>query len=103
MSSVVVGAAHVERVGTFEPEHDSVLVVDAHGVLAFQIAGERVQSISRRHPQVVELPHGIDLIQFAADDRPQGFRDPTGGLRIDAVPDIPGHVVGQRPNHRLAL
>lgn len=50
MFSVVVGAAHVKRVGTFEPEHDSILVVDAHGVLAFQITAERVQSISRRHP-----------------------------------------------------
>ena len=103
MSSVVVGAAHVKRVRTFEPEHDSILVVDAHGVLALQIAGERVQSISRRHPQVVELRHGIDLIQLAADDRPQVLRDQAGRLRMDAVPDIPGRVVGQRPNHRLAL
>ena len=103
MSSVIVGAAHAERVGTFEPEHDSILVVDAHGVLSFQIASERVQSISRRHPQVVELPHGIYLIQFASDDRPQVLRDPAGGLRIDAVPDIPGRTVGQCPNHRLAL
>ena len=99
MSSMVVGAAHLKRVGTFEPEHDSILVVDAHGVLALQIAGERVQSISRRHPQVVELRHGIDLIELPANNRPQILRDPAGRLRIDAVPDIPGRVVGQRPNH----
>ena len=70
MSSVVVGAAHVERVGTFEPEHDSILVVDAYGVLPCQISDERVQSISRRHPQIVELRHGIDLVQLATHDRP---------------------------------
>lgn len=102
MSSVIVGAAHAERVGTFEPEHDSILVVDAHGVLSFQIASERVQSIARRHPQIVELRHGIDLVQLATDDRPQALRDPAGRLRIDAVPDIPGHVVSQRSDHRLA-
>jgi hypothetical protein len=89
-SSVIVGAAHVKCVGSVEPEHDSILIVDAHGVLPFQIAGERVQSISGRHPQVVELRHGIDLIEFAADDRPQVLRDPAGRLRIDPVPDVPG-------------
>ena len=103
MSSVVVGAADVEGIGTFESEHDSVLVVDAHGVLALQIAGERVQSVARRHPQIVERGHGIDLIQLAADNRPQVLRDSAGRFRIDAVPDIPGRVVGQRPNHYLAL
>ncbi len=99
MSSVVVGAAHVERVGTFEPEHDSVLVVDAHGMPSFEIPGERVQSIAWRHPQVTELRHSIDLIELAADDRPHVLRDSSGSLRIDAVPDVPGRVVGQRPNH----
>lgn len=103
MSSVVIGAAHVERVGAFEPEHDSILVVDAHGVLACQVAGERVQSVSGRHPQVIDPRHRVDLIQRAADERPQILGDTTGGFRVDAVPDVPCRVVGQRPNHRVAL
>ncbi len=77
-SSVVVRAAHVEDVGTFEPEHDPILVVHAHGVVPIEVPAERVQSISRRHPQVVELRHGIDLVQLATDDRPQVLRDPAG-------------------------
>ncbi len=103
MSSVVVGAAHVERVGALEPENDPILVVHTHGVLPFQVPGKRVQPIPGRYLQVVELRDGIDLVQFAANDRPQVPGDPAGGLRIDAVPDVPGRVVGQRPNHRLAL
>ena len=86
MSSVLVGAAHVQRVGTLESEHDSILVVDTHGVLAFQIAGERVQSISRRHPQVVELRHGIAAVGGPARPHSSSARAGEDATRPDGQP-----------------
>jgi len=67
-SSVIVRAAHVERIGTNEPEHDSILVVHPYRVKASKVSGKCVQAVPGRHPQIVERRHGIDLIQFSSDD-----------------------------------
>ena len=91
---MVVGALHVECIAAFEAKYDPILIVDPHGVEPSQVGAERVQSVPGRHFQVVEPRHRVDLIQLAADDRPQILRDPAGGFRVDAVPDVPGRVVG---------
>jgi hypothetical protein len=44
-TSVGVGAPHVERVRTVEPEDDSILIVHPHGVKAAPITCERVQTM----------------------------------------------------------
>jgi hypothetical protein len=43
-SSVRVGAPHLERVGAYEAEHDSVLIVHPHPV---QVSSERAHSCLR--------------------------------------------------------
>lgn len=100
---MIIGALHVERVTAFEPEHDPILVVHAHGMETSKIAAERVQPISGRYPQVIEPRYGVNLIQFAADDRPELLRDAPCRLAVDAVPDVPGRFIGERPDHRIAL
>jgi hypothetical protein len=98
-SSVVVGAAHVESVFSLEPEDDPTLLVYANRVKTGKIIYQPVQPIPRWDPQVVEFGHRIDLIQLALNDRPDRSRNPSGGFAIDAVPDVPGRVISERPDH----
>ena len=100
---MIIGAPHLERVGAFEPEHDSVLIVHPHRVPAPEVTRERVQPIPGRHLQVVEPSHRVDLVQFPSHDGPEHARDAPSGLAVDAVPDIARRVIGQRPDHQLAL
>jgi hypothetical protein len=62
---------HVECVSAFEPEYDAILVVHAHRIEASTITREPVQPIPRRHVQVTEPYHRVDLIQFPANDGPR--------------------------------
>ena len=102
-TSVVVSAAHVECVRAVESEDDSILIVHANRVPASSIARERVQTIPRWHFEVFEPGHGVDLVQPPPNDWPQLTWDASGGLRVDAVPDVPRRVVGQCANHTIAL
>jgi hypothetical protein len=96
---VVVGAAHVEGVFSLEPEDDPILLVHPNRLKTGKIVYQRVQPISRRDPPIVEFGHRVDLIQLALNDRPDRSRNPSGGLAVDPVPDIPGRVVSERPDH----
>jgi hypothetical protein len=100
---VVVGALHVERISAFEPKHDPILVVDSHGVEPSQIGAGRVQSVAGRHFQIIELRHRVDLIEFATHVWPELPGNPPSRLAVDAVPDVPGRFIGERPDHRIAL
>ena len=57
----------------------------------------------RGHLQVVEPDDGVDLVQLPPDDWPEIARDAPGGLRVEAVPNVLRGVIGQRPDHALAL
>jgi hypothetical protein len=85
-SSVIVGAAHVERVRAFESEDDPILIADAHGVKTAQTAGKPVQSIAGRHLQIVEASHGVYLIQLPTHAGPEIARNAPSRLAVDAVP-----------------
>ena len=61
--------------------------------------GQFVEPVPRRHAQAVERGHRVDLIQLSLDDRPDGSGNPPGGFAVDAVPDVRGRIVGQRPDH----
>jgi hypothetical protein len=100
---VIVGAPHVERVSAFEAEHDSILIVHAHRVESSQIPAERVQLVPGRYFQILELRHCVDLIEFATHVWPELAWDPPRRLAVDAVPDVPGRHIGERPDHKVAL
>jgi hypothetical protein len=97
-----VGAANINGVRPFKPEGDSVLVVDPDGMPTAKVTRQRVQPIPWRHLQVIEPGHRIDLIQLTTHDRPQFARDTTGCLAVDAIPDVAGRIVRQRPDHSVA-
>ena len=80
---MVIGTPHVVRVRSLKPKDDPVLVVDANRVEACEVAHERVQSVARRHLQVIELRDRINLVQLPLDDRPQVPRDAPGSLVVD--------------------
>ena len=100
---MVVGALHVERVSVFEAKHDPILVVDAQRVEPSQISAEGVQSVTGRHLQIVKPSHRVDLIEFATHVCPELARNPSSRLAVDAVPDVPGRFIRERPDHRIAL
>ena len=99
---MVVGAQHVERISAFEAKHDPILVVDSHRVEPSQISAERVQSVPGRHFQIVKPRHRVDLIEFATHVWPAFARNPPRRLTVDAVPDVPGRFIGERPDHKIA-
>ena len=100
---MVVRAQHVERISAFEAKHDPKLVVDSHRVEPSQISTERVQSVPGRHFQFVKPRHRVDLIEFPTHVWPELARNPPRRLTVDAVPDVAGRFIGERPDHTMAL
>jgi hypothetical protein len=100
---VVVDALQVERISAFEAKHDPILIVDSHRVEPSPISAEGVQPVTGRHLQIVKPGHRVDLIEFATHVCPQLARNPSSRLTVDAVPDVPGRFIGERPDHRIAL
>jgi hypothetical protein len=102
-SLVVVGALHVERVRAFKAKYDSILIVDSYRVEPSQISAEGVQSVPGPHLQIVKPRHRVYLIELATDGRPELTWDPSSRFAVEAVPDIQGRFIGERPDHRIAL
>lgn len=100
---MVVGAPHVERIAALKAKYDPILIVGPHCVEPSQIGSERVQSVPGWHFQVVKPRHGVDLIELATHVWPELARNPSGRLTVDAVPNVPGRLIGERPDHRIAL
>ena len=94
VASVIVGAPNIERVSALEPEYDPVLIVDAHRMAASEIAGQRMQTVPRGHPQVVETRHRINLVQLAPHNRPKLPRNASSRLAIHAIPDVTRCAIG---------
>ena len=65
VASMTISAPYVERVTAFETEHDSILIVHAHGVQPSHATAERVQPVAGRNFQILEARDGVDLIEFA--------------------------------------
>jgi hypothetical protein len=61
---MVVKDFHVKRVPVPPHETYAVLIVDPPAVLSGAIPAQRLQLITRRHPQVVERNGGIENRQF---------------------------------------
>lgn len=100
---MIVGTPHVERVCAFEAKHDPMLIVDSYRVEPSQISAERVQSVPGRHFQIAKPRHRVYLIELTTHVRPELAWDPSSRFAVEAVPDIPGRFIGERPDHRIAL
>jgi len=77
---VVVRDLDIKRIAVLEPEADTPSIVDRDRILALSIPGELVQSVSRRHPQIVDAARKIDVLDFSPcpprDLRRQSTRSP---------------------------
>ena len=68
-----------------------------------KLSAEGVQSVTGRHVQIVKPGHRVDLIEFATHICPELARNSSSRFAVDAVPDVPGRYIGERPDHRIAL
>ena len=81
---MVIGAADVLGVLVVEAKHDAILIVDANAVISGAIGAERMQPVARRHSQIVEPRHGVNLIQLASTaKRMPAFEDTL--VRVDSA------------------
>lgn len=78
-------------------EADAPLVVDADAVLAGSVAGQFLQSVTRRYPQVIDVLGRIDedelVVRESAELR-------TELLDVSALPDRRGVLVAERADHQ---
>jgi len=58
------------------------LIVDANAVLALTIAAQSLQTVTGRHPQIVQLPGGINGQKLRAGAPLNLYRKPFGGSTI---------------------
>lgn len=74
---MVVGAAHIERVGALEPEHDPKLIVRTHGVLPFLVPAS-------------DLRDGVDdpACGERSATRTWGSDGPASNRRVPDVPAV---------------
>ncbi len=86
---------------TIEPfKTDSILVVNSNTALAISVADQHLQSVSRRHLQIIQKSRRIELLQFSCRDFPQllGTRL-SGNLRVLPVKYIFCPLISKRPYH----
>jgi hypothetical protein len=81
-------------------EADPELVVDANVVLPGAVAFQAFEAIPRRHAELAEISHPIELCQLASDRRPEDRR--TGVVRlaaVQAIEEILGGGIRERAYH----
>lgn len=63
-SSVVIRNLDIVRITLAETKADSPLVIDRDRVLSLSIANQRMQSVARRHPKILETSREIDVLEL---------------------------------------
>ncbi len=81
---MVVCDFDIEGLTLLPLEADTILLVNADGVLTTSVPAQSLEPISRGYREVVRVVNVIDLIQFAPGNRPQGYR--TGRTRDAGIP-----------------
>ena len=97
--SVVVDNFHVERFTVSPHETDPPLLVDPDTMLTLPISFQRLQPVSRRHPQIVQAARLIEIQQFSPGrplEQPK-TRD------VNVLKQRPGVPTAEAPNHRISL
>src|SRR5271163_68117 len=93
---VVVDEFDVAGAAATPCEADAPLVVDANAVLAGAGAGQLLQSVARRHPEVVDALSGVDESQLVVCE-PAEF--PAELLDVAALPDRLSVLIPERADH----
>ena len=84
------------RVAVLPTKANAPLVIDVYAVLTFAVAFERLQTIRRRNPEIVETGCVVEHTQLApGDGLDVGWKAP----RISAKPNLLRFLVGEIPDH----
>jgi hypothetical protein len=92
---VIVYKFHVEGIGLFPTEADSVLVVHSNAVLSRSIAGESLKPIPGNRTKIKERRRRMYVVQFAFGHLCDSLEAPAEF----AMEDLPGLRIAKRPNH----
>src|SRR5258705_3472033 len=95
-SLVVVNEFDVPGAAGTPGEADAPLVVDANAVLTGPGAGELLQAVARRHPQVVDVLGGGDENEHVVCESAELL---TEDLNVLAPPDRLGVLIPERADH----
>jgi len=104
---MIISAANLFAVAVRELEYDSILLVHPDTVKTCEIASQLLQSIRRRHSQIVDGRAGVQQVKFLLHPAPEfpsnaasrfagaavinvGSRGiPEAGNHLDSIPDYP--------------
>lgn len=93
---MIIADFDIEGVAVDVPKTDAPLIIDRNGVLALAIALQRVQPIPRGHPEIVEPPRQIQVLQFS-DSTSRDIRREAFGRPVKE--EIAGPAIGERLDH----
>ena len=98
MILVVVGDFDFISLAALPAEAESLLIVDADGILALPVSAERVQAVARWYAEVVERGGGLEL----GESTQGGLVNRRGYFgRFLTEPEEMGGPAGERGDHRL--
>src|SRR6185436_10586547 len=81
-------------------EADPVLVVDPDAVLALAVAGESLQAITGRGPEIIKALGGIELVELAKGHGPEALGATAAGFfGVAAIENILCALVLERADH----
>ena len=98
--SVIVQNFDTMRVAVLPTKANAPLVIDAYAVLTFAVAFERLQTIRRRNPEIVETGCVVEHTQLATRNLLNVAWKAPGGC---ALPNLFGFLVGEVSNHEPTI
>src|SRR5215213_2492566 len=102
LPSVVVDDLDFLRTLLGPAEANPVLVVDPDAVLSLSVSHERLQPVSRRRQQIVEVRCPIEMVQLPDGYFPEDLGTSSSGrLRVVAIVDVLCAFVSERTYHAI--
>ena len=80
---VVINDFDIMRIALLPSKTDPPLIVDANAVLPHSITGELLESVTRRHAQVLQRGGRVELDQFSQRDTMDRLRQLPDGLPVE--------------------
>jgi len=76
-------------IGGLPTEADAILVVDSNTVLPIPIAAKALKSVAGKDREFPNMPDAVDLVEFPADNGPNGsWADTPGRRRVGTLEDV---------------
>lgn len=99
---MIIGDLHVFCSGRRPVETDTILFIYSDTILAFPIAPQYLEPVTRRNAEIIQLCGGIDLVELSKGDAPDVARQNTSCVRrIYPVIDILRGSIRERNDHSI--